>query len=198
MNAARRIKPGPASSKYIYHHMLVSWQWLTYRHSHHRVTHDPEKMSRHKCHACDSAFRYPKDLERHNDAKHRNPRHACADCHRVYGRRDHLDRHMMTRGHSAASRVQSLIAGSPVSPATGMHTYDKSSIVDLSPLDGQPSSQPYGYAAQLSSLNQRSLSHLDPSLLQAPPISSASLTARSIDDTFTVSSEVESFWSDRP
>jgi len=168
---------------------------LTHVYSHHRVTHDPEKMSRHKCQFCDSAFRYPKDVERHNDAKHRKARHACADCHRVYGRRDHLNRHTKRKGHVAAARATSLVPVSPISPSPSTNAYDESSIVDASPSATQTPSESYDYAAQYYPSVEQSRSHLDPSLLQPSLFSVTSFTTGSIEDTFTVS-EVNSFWSE--
>ena len=168
---------------------------LTHVYSHHRVTHDPEKMSRHKCRFCDSAFRYPKDVERHNDAKHRKARHACADCHRLYGRRDHLNRHTKRKGHVAAAGATPLIPASHTSPSPSTNAYDENSISDVSPLETQTQSRSYGYAAQSFSSGQQPVSHLDPSPLQPSPFSAASFTTGSIEDTFTVS-EVDSFWSE--
>lgn len=168
---------------------------LTHIYSHHRVTHDPEKMNRHKCRVCDSGFRYPKDVERHNAAKHSKARHSCADCHKVYKRRDHLDRHTKLKGHVAAARATSLIPVSPVSPSPSTNTHDDSSTFDVSPMETQTPSRSYGYAAQSFSSGQQPLSHLDPSLLQLSPFSAASFTTGSIEDTFTVS-ESDSFWSE--
>ncbi len=83
---------------------------------------------------------------------------------------------------------------SPMSPSISTNAYEDGSIVDGSHPDIQTPSQFYGYAAQFHSVNQQSLSHLDPSLQQPSPFS-ASFTTGSIDDTFTVS-EDNSFWSE--
>lgn len=168
---------------------------LTHLCSHHRVIHDPDKMNRHKCQLCDAAFLYPKDLKRHCDAKHSKIEHACADCDKVYKRRDHLERHMKTPGHIATAGAVSLVPASPISPATSTNAYDESIIGGASPPDSQTRNQSYGYAAQLHTFNQRSLSRLNPSLLHSSPFSSASFTTGSIDDTFTVS-KPNSFWSE--
>jgi hypothetical protein len=168
---------------------------LTHSCSHHKVTHDPEKMTRHKCQVCDSGFRYPKDLERHHASVHDKVQYPCADCHTVFYRRDHLDRHMKSQGHIAASGARSLPPVSlPMSPATSTNAYEESSFVDASPSASRPPIQSYGYSARQTSLNQQSLSRLDPTLPQPSLFSSASFTTGSINDTFTVS-EDNSFWS---
>lgn len=173
---------------------------LTHPYSHHKVIHDPNKKNRHKCQLCDAAFLYPKDLVRHVAAKHgqvqavQAVKHACADCDKVYKRKDHLKRHMETLGHIATAGAVLLIPVSPMSPSPSTNAYDDSSILDALPHDGQTPNQSYGYAAQLRTFNQQSLSHLDPSLPQPSPFSLPSFTSGSIDDTFTVS-EPNSFWS---
>lgn len=155
-------------------------------------------MNRHKCRLCNSAFLYPKDLGRHIAAKHSQVQvvqHACADCDKVYKRKDHLDRHTKRQGHVAATGPPSLIPLSHMSPATSTNAHDESSVVGVSPPDSQTPNRSYGYLGQLHSFNQQSLSDLDPNLLQPSPFSATSITTGSIDDTFTVS-DVNSFWSE--
>ena len=169
---------------------------LTHIHRHHKITHDTEKTRKHKCPDCESRFRYPKDVERHHGSIHSAAQYFCADCRKEFKRRDHLDRHMGSKGHVATVGATSLMRLSPMGPSTSTNAYDKSSIVDGSHPDSQAPSRSYGYAAQLRSFDQQSLSRLDPFLQQPSPFKSTSFTTGSIDDTFTVS-EDNSFWSDQ-